>query len=96
MYTAIGTAIYANECQHKRCLPMHQQKGDTLQHSRGAHHQVDVHGVHPAAACLQGPQLHRVLAHVIELDVLALAEVVVLVPSAAVEQPHALATAKLE
>ena len=37
------------------------------------HHEVDVHGVDPAAAALQRPQLHRVLANVVELDVLALA-----------------------
>ena len=46
---------------------------------------MDVDGVHPAATRLQGPQLHRVLAHVVELNVLALAEVVVGVPSTAVE-----------
>lgn len=44
-----------------------------------------MHGVHPAATRLQGPQLDRVLAHIVELNVLALAEVVVGVPSTAVK-----------
>jgi hypothetical protein len=34
---------------------------------------VDVHGVHPATTRLQRPQLHGVLAHIVKLDVLALA-----------------------